>query len=537
MALILKSPQVRYILLSCAFLIALFFPSDSIGLSGLAEPLNSLIFIPILLIPLIYYRDFAKQVNLYDQSLNLLTGIVLLFSVILLVIFDVQLTNRLVINLLVIAFIIYIIQVLYIANLNPERILSLLQVFLFIQLTVGLYQYLEPIVTNAPLTNAFRPVGSFRQVNIYASALVIGFGISLYLNSSLVKFKNLTRLYFLLFPVLLFLTGSKAGYVSLIGMLVTLIVLQKEFFKKNREVIYLSIIGCIFIFILLNSDLPHRSVSDLTNTSVRQLIYSHSLVMIKEFPLFGWGAGSFTPSFYFSLIESGQALPNNVFILHPHNEILLWAIELGLVGIMFLIVTFTVLLRNIIRYKEETGSTWGFIILMPPLIHSMVEFPLHASGLYLLICILIYYCFTKKKQIKHEGDENRSLTIFTRITSINLLVVVGIISFSAYHATQYTKAGSIQKLSEHRELIVWPFVAEEYITQTDIKIEIALAKFSKNQVALSASNAKLLSVIKLFPLEELATTFLKNCVTLNNCNETDINFVEFNFPNAKNKVK
>lgn len=98
---------------------------------------------------------------------------------------------------------------------------------------------------------------------------------------------------------------------------------------------------------------PAHAVSTYSSTGERLEFYKHSLEIIAERPLLGAGTGSF-PKVYTDKAKAVGIQPTH----NPHNEYLLIAVQLGLVGVALLIYLF---------YRQ-----WRLASLLPTLLETQL---------------------------------------------------------------------------------------------------------------------------------------------------------------------
>ncbi|MES2483465.1 MAG: O-antigen ligase family protein [Pseudomonadota bacterium] len=82
------------------------------------------------------------------------------------------------------------------------------------------------------------------------------------------------------------------------------------------------------------------------NTSAGQRLefWSRSVQILAERPLYGFGAGSWNTEY--RRMAGERIIPNTVDVRNPHQEYLLWAVQLGIAGPLLLIAVFAALLRD-----------------------------------------------------------------------------------------------------------------------------------------------------------------------------------------------
>lgn len=117
--------------------------------------------------------------------------------------------------------------------------------------------------------------------------------------------------------------------------------------------------------------------------------------MVELHPLAGWGLGSFGYHYSQFLVMSGIASQESVVVQHPHNEWLFGWAEGGLVTVLaylILLVTGWQLWRQTRRRDTEQGTTFRrglWILLLPMLLHTQVEYPFYLSTVLWLIFLLL----------------------------------------------------------------------------------------------------------------------------------------------------
>ncbi|QSX34002.1 O-antigen ligase C-terminal domain-containing protein [Shewanella avicenniae] len=235
-----------------------------------------------------------------------------------------------------------------------------------------------------------RPFGVFQQVNImgvYASA---GFFSAFYFirkyHSVLTEHKLMRGMAYLVIcitPLVLFLTASRAAILS---FLVGVCCLLPIIFKEKSEKYFEHIKRCFLISVILTlvavvtNGGGTRSVESLSG-ALRLPMWDHTLWMISKHPLLGWGLGSFDTAYVTSLAEryEGLATIHERFLYHPHNEILFWLAE---VGVIFSVPVFGFAIY-VFYQIYKTNSQRDFLValscILPFAIHSMLEFPFYQS--------------------------------------------------------------------------------------------------------------------------------------------------------------
>lgn len=401
-------------------LVGMHYFQSNLGGSGLALPINDIswIFISILIglglwqITLqqkIYYNQFLISSSLaiiimllpvlyadpitvgesYPRLFGLIGGGLLFFSLL-----QMQFERQ------------YKLVILYfiLAAVAVESLLSLSQYYLLSTSNWMGYS-----------TAANRPYGIFQQPNVSASFLTTGVALSLYLlteaNSIWKKLCCYLVGFIATLPVVLLL--SRTGYLALAisPLLVLPWAWQKtQSNKKNKIFIWLACLLFAVITGLFSLDSATsiaRNSAALTDPGGRVPIYLHSLDMFLQKPFLGWGYGSFEVSFLHSYAEAfknGMAIsgaPENLD--HPHNEILYWAVEGGIIailGMLFVVIAFIKILC-----KCNLRKSFAYIgLLFPILLHTQTEYPFyHSAAHWAIFIVLVWYIVSGTQKLEQKS--------------------------------------------------------------------------------------------------------------------------------------
>ncbi|QFU01480.1 O-Antigen ligase [Halomonas sp. THAF5a] len=251
-----------------------------------------------------------------------------------------------------------------------------------------------------------RPYGIFQQVNVMASFLVTGLVISAWLLDEARQSRlerGVTLLAPLFMPALILVIQSRTGWLAtLIAVPMVLAHLWYSDRKRFNAWGGALAIGCVLAAIIWWTPWAETSntiKSSASSAGERFPVYLHSLRMIAEEPITGWGYGRFQHDFLFSFADWRAALPiNQPEIIdpiitqnytHPHNELLYWGIEGGLLPIVA-ITAFSGWLGWRLWQNGRTGGSLLFTALLLPLaLHSLTELPFYHSQAHWLVFILL----------------------------------------------------------------------------------------------------------------------------------------------------
>jgi len=400
-------------ILALLFLVGMHYLQTNLGGSGLQLPFNAVSWIFIsCLISLSLWQITLNQ-KIYYSTLGLRLGIV----VIALCIPMLYQTNEVAIYaiprlmgllagwLLFIGLMqfgfrkkhLHLILYIILAGIVIEALYGAVQYYL-----VGVWQVIpEQLLHYYPKT--MTPHGILQQSNLMASFMATGLIISLYLSINARWNHHYTWARFIIYSAatscctLLILNNSRTGYIAVILGVFLLIPALKN--KKNASVktwLLALFIGMVIGFIspMLaedNSVTPLYNLSQMSQANGRPLIYQNTLSMISEKPFMGWGYGSFEANFLDHLRQDDSPFKNAVVTLntdHPHNEILYWAAEGGLIPLMAMLYVAWIIFKLINRAGRINGCS-QLALLFPVLFHSMTEYPFYQTTIHWVIFILL----------------------------------------------------------------------------------------------------------------------------------------------------
>lgn len=255
-----------------------------------------------------------------------------------------------------------------------------------------------------------RPYGIFQQVNLLASFTACGVLLSATL------FLRLRDGYRIVIGVGLVMMGfvlhesqSQTGYLSLVvGEVLLLAVFPAQ--RRTLLLLLLPLASGMATGSLARHFLSVATVDHFTTSQVRWTVLKTSLALFAERPWTGWGVGSFAAVF----LERAGPLGLSS-ISHPHNELVLWLVEgglVGLVGALCFIASGFWLWRHGNRWRRAC-----LVAALPVVIHMLTEYPVRQSTPHWLLLILLLRC----------ADSDRA-GIRLALTSTWLIRAPGVIS-------------------------------------------------------------------------------------------------------------
>ena len=405
LATLIKEPKSLFLgLIAVYFLVVMHYFQHNYGGSGLDLPINPLGWIimsglialgliqiirtqsfifnryliilssccGLLLIPLLY--SGAEAIHSYSRLLGLFTGLLVLVAF-----YQMQFNRK-----------------------DQRKILWCILLAAFLESLFALLQfYLLPHIPFLEM-NIARPSAIFFQANVAATFFATGLMISLYLSHSLPKHANkFTRIILIVAPFTLIISivllQSRTGFLGCIIGLIIWLCVNRSMPKKWLMIVITGMVIAISSMHLLSSAI--RDANIYTQDSARTIIYGDSLNAIKRAPLLGHGYGSFGYTFREQQALNFQKNSNSpqVYNLnHPHNELLLWTVEGGLVSLIPLII---ILISSALLFRRNLSTLKLLSVIFPISLHLFTEYPFyHSVASYLTFILLLGLIATANDQ-------------------------------------------------------------------------------------------------------------------------------------------
>lgn len=294
---------------------------------------------------------------------------------------------------------------LSLTKLHKNIILYSVMISAFIQTALGCMQYFS-LMNGIPYPMVSgRPYGIFAQVNLLASFIVVGYALALTalvlpgfrLRATRREVARTTALSMAIvtFSVAIMILQSRVGLVSftLVSVLFGVFFLR-QFPRRTAFALVLVSVGLILGFYSLSAGVSHAS-----SDSARMIMLRTALSMIAEKPLSGWGYGGFEYTFQQFRASLNQSTIGVGVASHPHNELLFWWVEGGVVGLINVLVLFSVgillALSTIRKYIKKTLSndaqcSAGIMLALIPLaLHTQTEYPFYLSAAHFSLFIIL----------------------------------------------------------------------------------------------------------------------------------------------------
>ncbi|MEE4412025.1 MULTISPECIES: PglL family O-oligosaccharyltransferase [unclassified Serratia (in: enterobacteria)] len=286
-----------------------------------------------------------------------------------------------------------------------------------VQALIVLLQLFAPAIAQSWIpSGSLRAFGIFQQPNVLASFIATGLalaqaafvlpGFRLLEPRAECWRRRTLAVVLVLLPMVLVWVQSRTGWLA--GALVLgLFVLC--FCRRYPQVIAIASLlmaGGTLVGVLVlwwGSELGGalRYASHAGSNHARYTMLRDTLAMIAEKPLLGWGYGGFEYSFQYFRINQTPPTAVTEIARHPHNELLLWWVEGGMVALlgMLLLVWAGFKLLACARWHDKRTFACGkasagealalCVALLPIALHSQTEYPFYLSALHWLVFLLL----------------------------------------------------------------------------------------------------------------------------------------------------
>ncbi|MFO6424641.1 Wzy polymerase domain-containing protein [Motilimonas sp. KMU-193] len=299
--------------------------------------------------------------------------------------------------------------------------------------------------------NYGRPYGIFQQPNVLASFTATTLVLAAYLFAAWRPKQHATllsgflTLHCFLAAWVIYISVSRTGYL---GGAIALALISPWLWQqsKKRCAIIFAIIGLgISMHFIVADGAVSRDQAQLTDAGYRSLQYEQSWHMMQDKPLLGWGYGSFETSF---LTDRAERIVNEgvPFVLenltHPHNEIMYWGVEGGIVPVLGLILLAVAFIALLTRFNWRSALALLALVL-PLTLHSQTEYPFyHAVATWFSYIVLIAF-------ISHLANNDKILqfrpTLLVKTNAVLIPVFTCTFMITAVHTnylvTKFERTG------------------------------------------------------------------------------------------------
>lgn len=272
-----------------------------------------------------------------------------------------------------------------------HRILWLILAGMFLESLFALAQfYVFPHISTMNM-NIARPSAIFFQANVAATFFATGIFIALYLLKTLTTAQRTLKLCLVttVFTCALsvMLLQSRTAFLGVLISTIIWIIVERRVSKAWLSSVLMAVVVALISFSVLEQTLRANNV--YTDAGARVEIYADSFATFTQKPMMGHGYGTFGKAF--REYQAHEYTVNNdhpqIYNLsHPHNELLLWAVEGGVVS---LIPLFIIMLMSANLFRSKSALLF-LPLIFPIALHLFTEFPFyHSVASYLTFLILL----------------------------------------------------------------------------------------------------------------------------------------------------
>lgn len=243
-------------------------------------------------------------------------------------------------------------------------------------------------------------------------AMYACFGIILILfRKEIIKHLVLKALLITFLTIIVILTSSKSGLLSLVMIILAKLIydiVQIKKYKRSFIMILVISISSISIYLLFPKSFERisemkesiqTSSSAVNTTTSRISIWKSSFTIISSHFIFGVGTGDVKDALKqaYALKNEKQFIEKN---LNAHNQFLQTFIALGLPGILVLLSLLLSVIYTSFKAQVLDGTLLGIIIAINMLFESMLE---TQAGVVFIAFFLMFYLSIATKTVLHKN--------------------------------------------------------------------------------------------------------------------------------------
>lgn len=333
-----------------------------------------------------------------------------------------------------------------------QRLLWFILIGVLIEAVFAWYQYLW-IPAQNPIgydTVANRPYGIFQQPNVMASFLATGLVLSAYLLARTPLYRgqlSWKHIALLLIPILtipmLVVLNSRTGWLGSVVALALMIPYLRRFAAQKTQRLWgLMVVLGMALSVSISASEGWAPKENSTNLeSARLFHFPQAYDMFTHAPLSGYGYGKFEAAYIMQTAlwhnEDPTQHAGMPSLDHPHNELLLWASEGGIIPLAGLLFAALAVFLKI--KKAPAGTQLALIgLFFPIVLHTQLEYPFYHSLVHWLIFIILIFWVDNLTAKYHR----QSLSYVLGVKLFALIAPIFISSFmitSLYSGWQLTK--------------------------------------------------------------------------------------------------
>jgi O-antigen polymerase len=360
-----------------------------------------------------------------------------------------------------------------------------------------------------PRTLENAPISFFQQINVHASFLITAFFTACYLATSpSIKQRAITYKLIILLTILtttttLLAIGSRTTLVVFTVSAPLMLIARYSLFKKYRNFsLFLAVtflIGLAAGSFLSDGLAKYETKLDTQRSHARTYIYDLSWQIFKQQPLLGHGLGSFEKVFQ----EAKTDYPHSDKMggqrySHPHNEMLLWMIESGVLSIIGIFIALISTLFMLFGLGWRRAGAY-LALIFPISFHTQVELPFYLSSALWFLWLSLLYIIHSHSTTVHRVNLSRAsqrLTITASIVISSLLIgffIHALVSLTGIVKYISEKNTDFSKLSAAHSNIYYQDLAQNITLSTLLYADISTSEQNYTQLYINWAEQHLIS--------------------------------------------
>ncbi|WP_375751538.1 PglL family O-oligosaccharyltransferase [Vibrio sp. HN007] len=343
----------------------------------------------------------------------------------------------------------FVLQQFSLSNRHKQRLLWFIVIAVVIQTVFGYIQYLFPPDLSILGMNPHqsRPYGIFQQPNVMASFLATGLVLSGYLlarqQQKYGQRLSRTTLLYLMPAVtvpLIVVLASRTGWLGAsLGTVLVLPYLYKFSTKRRLFGWFTSVIVGIAAGFMLSYSTGNTNqiIEKADLDGVRSITYPQAVDMFIEKPFTGYGYGRFEPEYIVYTARQHQLNPNYFpgvpSMEHPHNELLLWGVEGGLVSLIGIAIAVLFVLAKLMSVRNGTRLAIT-ALFVPIVIHTQLEYPFYHSAIHWIAFIVLLFWLDQRSANYKNYHFSKLTRLSMRLNSLLLPAITTAFMATVLHS-------------------------------------------------------------------------------------------------------
>jgi O-antigen polymerase len=237
--------------------------------------------------------------------------------------------------------------------------------------------------------------------------------------------------YFCLFSAtfLVVVLQSRTGHLT--TLLVLTFISPYLYFKNKKQFAVNAILIIITLFISTQSfdqsGVAKRGVQSYQSEGTRPYNFHVTTLLIKENFASGVGYGNFERKFLDRYnehkIKKSKFRKPELNLSHPHNEVLYWVSEGGVIALLGMILFFIAYMRSWLKINNTLAKRLAILGLITPLLlHSQLEFPFYSSVSHWFVFIILLW-FTDMHSNSDKSEFRLDKTFLLRFLAVLTSVI------------------------------------------------------------------------------------------------------------------